>query len=417
MILSEIFDVTLAIVGNLGSEAEAHEELATDVKRACTSVLVIHRTSAIHRILRRTSSRRARLLLEALWPTPLYFAHYWPAIAELAKRLAGQNFDVVHCFRLNTGVLLLLRRRGINFCRSVLDFDMYESQSEFRSIRTFRTLVGNGLSVVNWLKAAKWWMLEALLIPSFDDGVVCSQSDQQRLCRRFRRTRWHVVPNIVPEPRQVTMVKGKQFTFLFVGQLGYLPNWDAVLFFCMQVIPILRRNAPGKFRVLIVGRPGGDPDLLAGIEEVQMAVNPPDLLPYYTQSDVVIVPLRGGGGTRVKVLEAFAYGLPVVCTSIGAEGLDVTAGSDIIIADTAETFANECTRVWSDADFRCRIATAGRNLWRRKYSVAALADSLDALYQEAKQITCSAKPTPRSDLKDEEAVRTAELHPRTSSQR
>jgi glycosyltransferase involved in cell wall biosynthesis len=205
--------------------------------------------------------------------------------------------------------------------------------------------------------------------------------DRQKLCRRFPRTRWHIVPNIVPEPPEFSAVGNDRFTFLFVGQLGYLPNWDAVLFFCTHVLPVLRRDAPSGFKVLIVGRSGGDLDRLTGIEEVRVVVNPPDLLPYYAQSDVVIVPLRGGGGTRVKIIEAFSYGLPVVSTTIGAEGLDVTPGSDIIIADGAEAFADQCLRIWRNDDLRRRIAAAGCDLWRRKYSSAALVATLNTVYK------------------------------------
>jgi len=380
-VLSELFDVTLVIVGDHRSEAETQGCLAADVRRACVSVVVVNRTSAMNRRLQRTQSFRARVLFEALWPTRPKFAPDPPAFAELGRRLAGERFDVVHCFRLKTGLLRSLKRHGIIFGRSVLDFDSYESQAEFRSIRAFRTLIGARLSAVSWLKAVTWWVLESLLIPSFDDVVICSEFDRQRLRRRFPGTRWHVVPNTVAEPPEFNAVGSGRFTFLFVGHLGYLPNWDAVLFFCTHVLPVLRRNAPGKFTVLIVGRAGGDLDRLAAIKEVRVVVNPPDLTAYYAQSDVVIVPLRGGGGTRVKILEAFSHGLPVLSTTIGAEGLDVTPCSDIIIVDGAEAFADWCLRLWTDDLLRQRIAGAGRDLWRRKYSPAVLVVALNALYK------------------------------------
>ena len=380
-VLSELFDVTLVIVGDHRSEAETQGCLAADVRRACVSVVVVNRTSAMNRRLQRTQSFRARVLFEALWPTRPKFAPDPPAFAELGRRLAGERFDVVHCFRLKTGLLRSLKRHGIIFGRSVLDFDSYESQAEFRSIRAFRTLIGARLSAVSWLKAVTWWVLESLLIPSFDDVVICSEFDRQRLRRRFPGTRWHVVPNTVAEPPEFNAVGSGRFTFLFVGHLGYLPNWDAVLFFCTHVLPVLRRNAPGKFTVLIVGRAGGDLDRLAAIKEVRVVVNPPDLTAYYAQSDVVIVPLRGGGGTRVKILEAFSHGLPVLSTTIGAEGLDVTPCSDIIIADGAEAFADWCLRLWTDNLLRQRIAGAGRDAWRRNYSPTVLVAALNAVYK------------------------------------
>ena len=133
---------------------------------------------------------------------------------------------------------------------------------------------------------------------------------------------------------------------------------------------------------MIVGRAGRDVGRLTAIEEVRVVVDPPNLRPYYVQSDAVIVPLRGGGGTRVKILEAFSYGLPVVCTTIGVEGLDVTPGSDIIIADGAEAFANACLQIWKDDALRRQIAAAGRDLWRRRYSSGALVAALNAVYRK-----------------------------------
>jgi glycosyltransferase involved in cell wall biosynthesis len=380
-VLSRLFDVTLAIVGNHGSEAEVRERLAPDLNRVCASVVVANCTSAINRLLQKTRGYRTRLLLESLWPTPIIVAPYRPALAELARRLAGERFDVVHCFRLNAGLLRVLKGHGITFSRSVLDLDSYESQAEFRSIIAFRPLIGTQSSAVNLLKAAKWWFLESLLVPSFDDAIVCSESDRQNLRRRFPGSRWHVVPNTVAEPSEFRVLGSDQFTFLFVGQLGYLPNWDAVVFFCTHVLPILRCDAPGRFRVLIVGRSGGDLDRLARIEEVQVIVNAPHLAPYYAQSDVAIVPLRGGGGTRVKILEALSYGLAVVSTTIGAEGLEVTPGSDILIADRAEDFAAQCLRIWRDDVLRQQIGAAGYDLWRIKYSSAALVAALNGVYE------------------------------------
>jgi glycosyltransferase involved in cell wall biosynthesis len=236
---------------------------------------------------------------------------------------------------------------------------------------------------MGWITALKWWVLESLLIPGLDDAFVCSEFDRQRLCRRFPGTHWRVVPNTVEEPPEFHSVESDQFTFLFVGRFDYLPNFDAVRFFCMRVLPLLRQNAPGKFRVLIAGRIGANLDMLTAIEEVRVVLSPPDLAPYYAQSDAVIVPLRGGGGTRIKVLEAFSYGLPVVSTTIGAEGLEVTPGSEIIIADGAEAFAEQCLRIWTDDVLRRRIAAAGRELWRRKYSPAALAAALNEVYGRA----------------------------------
>ena len=311
MALSELFDITLAIMGDHGREVEVHEFLEDDVKTACVAVVVISRISLINRRLRNTQSFWARVLLEALWPIPPAFAAWRLPVAELGRRLADERFDVVHCFRLYTALPRLLGRHRVMFERAVLDFDDYQSQAEFRSVTAFRNLIGNRLSVVNWFKAVKWWFLEALLVPSFDDALVCSELDQQRLRRRFPSTQWHVVPNTVVEPPPFCPIRSGRFTFLFVGILTYLPNWDAVLFFCTRVVPILRRVGPGELRVLIVGRVGCDLDLnkLTAIEEVRVVANPLDLSPT-TRSPTR---LSSRSGAAVEPASKFSKHSAMVC--------------------------------------------------------------------------------------------------------
>jgi glycosyltransferase involved in cell wall biosynthesis len=382
-VLAASFDVTLAIVGHaFGSEIELKKNLDSDVREACVSVVIIRDIARINRLLWRVRSPWARVLFEGLWPIPAEIASCRLAVAELGKRLAGERFDVVQCFRLHTGHLRLLTRHGLKYRRAVLDLDDYESQAGFRSSRQLTSL-GKQFSTLAWLTALKWWLLEFFLIRSFTDAVVCSELDRQRLLRRFPGTDWHAVPNTVPEPPRFNRIEADPFTFLFVGRFDHFPNADAVYFFCTSVLPLLQKNAQGKFRVLIVGRAGQDLKALMTNGEVRIVLDPPDVLPFYAQSDAVIVPLRGGGGTRIKIIEAFSYGLPVISTTIGAEGLEVTPERDIIIADSAQGFAEQCLRIWRDHDLRQRIAQMGRDLWRRKYGPEALIAAFSSVYPVA----------------------------------
>jgi polysaccharide biosynthesis protein PslH len=382
-VLSQLFEVTLAMVGPYVSEVEVEKRLTADVRAACASVLVINRNAVINRVLRRTRSAWARLLFEALWPVPVEVPPCRLALAELGIRVAGKSFDVVHCFRLYTASLRSLRRHDVSIGRAVLDLDDYQSKAGFRSTLAVRSVAGKRQAVLSWVTALKWWILESLLIPSFADALVCSELDQQTLRSRFPGINWHAVPNIVNPPPEFHPIDQPRFTFLFVGRFDYVVNSDAILFFCTSVMPLLRQRAPGKFRVLIVGRAGYYLNTIRAVmanEEVRIILDPPDLLPYYAQSDVIVVPLRSGGGTRIKILEAFSYGLPVVSTTVGAEGLDVTPSSDIVIADCAQDFAEQCLRLWRDEPLRRQIATRGRDLWRRKYSPATLVTAFNEVY-------------------------------------
>ena len=381
MALAAMFDVTLAIVSDYAGEADPETFVPAYLRTTCVSVIVINRISTVERVLRRAA--RGERLLEALWPLPRGFTAIGPGMVALAKRLAGQRFDVVHCFRLRTARFpRLMRRYGVVCDRAVLDFDDYQSRAMFGSLRPLAAAVGKRLAAARGLEAAKWAMLESRLIPGFDDAYVCSAADRARLARRFPRNRWHVVPNVMAEPMHARTGERDRFTFLFVGLLSYPPNTDAVLFFCEHVLTIQRRRAPAPFRVLIVGHDPSALSRLRAITGVEIVAGPPDVAPYYAQADVAIVPLRAGGGTRIKILEAFAFGLPVISTTVGAEGLDVTSDRDILIADGAEAFADQCCRLWADDALRRRIAAAGHELWRRRYTPAALEAAFAALFAD-----------------------------------
>ena len=156
-----------------------------------------------------------------------------------------------------------------------------------------------------------------------------------------------MIPNAVRIPASVTDRRSRStVTFLFVGTLGYYPNEDAAMFFCTEILPRVRASAGRPVRVLIAGsNPSARVRALAREPEITVAGAVPDLAPHYAAADAVVVPLRAGGGTRIKVLEAFGYRRPVVSTTVGAQGIDVTPGTHLLIGDTPGAFARQCVRL------------------------------------------------------------------------
>jgi len=385
-ILAETFDITLGVVSGRIRDTHRDMLIPENIRDLCKSIVAIHRFSTIALLLKRARSVQARLILRALWPTPFSFGRNGPALAALAEELTGLRFDVVHCFRLNTArASRLLKRRRVQFSRSVLDLDAYESEMAFRAVAPITRLSGRQLGLGQWLDAAKWRLLERVLIPEFDDVFVCSELDRSKLRQRFAKNSWHVVPNIIPEPSNGIPVRSSRvgvdpFTFLFIGLLSYPPNADGIMFFCTNVLPLLRQYASSSFRTLIVGREPGELMRLNELEGVKVIGDAPDISPFYAQANVAVVPLRAGGGTRIKILEAFSHCMPVISTSIGAEGLDVTPNTNILIADDPNDFAHQCYRLWMDPWLRHRIASAGHDLWRTRYNPIALRAALGAVY-------------------------------------
>jgi glycosyltransferase involved in cell wall biosynthesis len=143
--------------------------------------------------------------------------------------------------------------------------------------------------------------------------------------------------------------------------MDWLPNVDGVLYFVREVLPIIRRKRP-DCSVAIVGRipPPKISELAANDKRIQVTGTVPDIRPYLWGGSVSIVPLRIGGGTRLKIYEAMAAKIPVVSTTVGAEGLTVNPPDDIRIGDTPEEFAAQCLDLLDDVQARIRGAT---NAW------------------------------------------------------
>lgn len=154
---------------------------------------------------------------------------------------------------------------------------------------------------------------------------------------------------------------GNVAKLLFVGTISYPPNEDAILYFCERILPHIRNGCRRDIRLTIVGRrPSAKVTALAEGSSIVVAGDVDSVEPYYDEADLVVVPIRYGGGTRIKILEALSFGRPVVSTSIGAEGLELTGGQDLAIADEEKDFASICIDLLENQDARFRLATSGR---------------------------------------------------------
>jgi glycosyltransferase involved in cell wall biosynthesis len=182
---------------------------------------------------------------------------------------------------------------------------------------------------------------------------VCSEQDRARLRKLIGEDAMiDVVPNGIPRferiPQSLPPHSAREThawpTMLFVGHLGYPPNAEAATSLVTSILPLVTRECPGA-RLVIAGRfPGAELRAIASGPGIQLVENPgDDLAPLYAQADVAVVPLSRGGGTRIKILEAMAFGVPVVATRKAAEGLGFAEGEDILLADTeAELAAHIC---------------------------------------------------------------------------
>lgn len=171
-------------------------------------------------------------------------------------------------------------------------------------------------------------------------------------------------------------------TLIFSGALTYLANYDAVSYFLNEIFPLISAEVPDlEFR--ITGRNTGlDLTSLPYYPGVKYTGHVEDISPVVAGSWVSVVPLRLGGGTRLKILEAMALGTPVVSTSKGAEGLEVEDGQHILIADTPEVFAKRTVDLLRSSDLRTKLSDSGRRLVKKHYDWTVVGEQLNNLLDE-----------------------------------
>jgi glycosyltransferase involved in cell wall biosynthesis len=237
---------------------------------------------------------------------------------------------------------------------------------------------------LTWVKAR---LHERRLASRFDAVFAVSEDDKKEIENAApelkTRNAVHVISNGVDlslldykhEERDVSRIT-------FNGSLSYSANLDAVRYFCKEILPLIRERIP-EVRLTITGSIDGlDIDDLKNINGVEFTGFVPDIKPIVASSGAVVVPMRLGGGTRLKVLEALALGVPVVATSFGAQGIRADSGRHFIIEDEPEKFAQAVISVLKD-DARARdLAEHGRNLVRDYYGWDSIAEKLDAILIE-----------------------------------
>jgi polysaccharide biosynthesis protein PslH len=168
-------------------------------------------------------------------------------------------------------------------------------------------------------------------------------------------------------------------TVMFFGAINYFPNVDGLLYLLRDVWPLLEKSHP-QARLKIVGQ-YPTPEILAFQgPKVEVTGKVDDLRPHLSSAAVTVVPLRVGGGTRFKILEAMAMGRPVVSTSLGAEGILAQPGTDILIADDAASFAKAVGRVLDEPALAGLLGTRGRALVETHYSWGAASGRLEAFF-------------------------------------
>jgi len=357
----------------LATEAALRESQAA-LEKFCETVEYFPlwpKASPVHRIV--------GLAASALSPRPFsVLAHRSAAFQRRVSELvASKSFDVIH---VDTVALAQFLDRKWSI-PTVLTHHNIESQLMDR-----RAGAESGLLARFYLRqeTKKLLAYEAEMSGTFDVNVFVSHTDEQTLMGRVPGLRTAIVPNGV-DVEYFTPKQGKDVpALIYTGGMNMFANRDAVMFFLNEIWPLIRKQVP-EVRFFAVGQ---DPpkellDLAARDSQVVVTGYVNDVRPLVWDASVYVVPLRVGGGTRLKVLDAMAMGKAMVSTSIGCEGLDVRPDEHLLVADSPAQFALKTVRLLQDPNRRGALGRTARELVERRYSWRTIGGQLLDAYRLA----------------------------------
>jgi glycosyltransferase involved in cell wall biosynthesis len=304
-----------------------------------------------------------------------------PALQQgLDRLLRARRFDVVNVEFPYLGHLRL-RQAPAGAAPPAVVVDSHEIAHELvRQLGRSSGSLGRALyAELDWRKLRR----EELAAYRSADGIaVCSVADRERILRDLPAARTVVVPNAADvehyRPRPGDPPPDGR-TVLFFGLLSTLPNVDGIRWFVQEIWPRIRQSRPDA-RLKILGK-GAPPEVQAlaapGIEVTGFVE---DLRPHLASAAAVVVPLRLGGGTRLKIVEAMAMARPVVSTTLGAEGIDARPGAELLLADLPEAFAAAVVQLLQDGATAARLGSAGRRLAEERYSWEGAATAMEGLF-------------------------------------
>jgi polysaccharide biosynthesis protein PslH len=217
-----------------------------------------------------------------------------------------------------------------------------------------------------------------------DRVLTVSETDRDAFARTIEREKLTVIPTGVNvDYFQAMPLEETPNSLVFTGSMDWLPNEDAILYFADAILPLIKRQCP-EISLEVVGRsPSRKLQALAGtVKGIRLTGWVDDIRPFVAMGSVCIVPLRIGGGTRLKIFEAMAMSKAVVSTSVGAEGLPVKSGENILLADTPQEFADAVILLLRNPGERRRLGTAARTLVHENYSWPKVAESFASTLQE-----------------------------------
>lgn len=381
------------LVAQLGSRAEVSlcaffqralhrnpEELAESVnalRQHCARIDVVPIWSD------RSAAHRVALAGASLLSMDGYTVNWLKSRAmarTLGEVLADNRFDAVH---FDTISLAPYRKLVPRETPSFLCHHNVESAMMHRRSQNERSLPKAAYFRQEAWKLARY---ERRVARSFTGHITVSSDDSARLIETVGEVPCTVIPNGVDTDffSARTDIAQTPRSVVFAGGMSWYPNRDAMLFFANEIWPLLKARVPGVTATIIGKHP---PDALRKLGERDPSFKVTgfvdDVRPYLTAAAVYICPIRDGGGTRLKLLDAMSMGKAIVSTTVAAEGLETVPDKHLLLADTPTAFADSVVRLFDDADLRASLERAARAHAERHYDWRLIGQNLFETYRAA----------------------------------
>jgi glycosyltransferase involved in cell wall biosynthesis len=246
---------------------------------------------------------------------------------------------------------------------------------------------------VSWREYKAIARLERLYLGLADHVLTVSQKDLDIFSAYIPREKMTLVETGVdvdyfkPAPQHE-----KPHTLVFTGSMDWTPNEDGILWFVESVLPLVRKEIPNTQLVIVGRKPSRRIQELAKDPRIRVTGKVDDIRPYLAEASVYIVPLRIGGGTRIKIFEAMAAGKAVVSSGLGAEGLPVENRKNIVLVDEAKDFAREIVALERNPAEREKLGKSARRLVESKYSWASVATRFSEVLERVASNSSPQKP-------------------------
>lgn len=388
LFLSEAFPFPLHDGGNLRTYhllrgLAAHYEvcLLSHAPRNAGDTAALSNICRVRHVPSRPKLRRiaANALRRGGWRQPFFlWKNRAQALLDAATQLLhAERFDAIHFNHLDTACFAEERRWTQK--------QVFDSHNCLSAMTARMRTAENGRIQAAYLgrEYAALRDAEAAVCGRMDVTLTCSVQDAESFRRLHSAARTAVVPNGVDcdyfQPGDAA--EEEEGALVFTGTMSYWPNEQAAIYFCREVLPLLRANGKAT-RLYLVGRdPSPRVRALDDGRTVIVTGAVEDVRPYIRKAQAVVVPLQQGGGTRLKILEAFAMNKAVISTSLGAEGIPAQHEQEILLADDAASFARRTADVLDDPALRLRLGRQAREFAVEQFDWRTIQRSLLDVYE------------------------------------